>query len=101
MFRASVLVSSVDDVDMELGRLSRLIESSGIPASEANYLREQVEVTARQFERQLTMSTARIVNAERVFQGRNFRVRLLLRPKRDSFLGRLRALLGYSQRSGV
>lgn len=46
------------------------------------------------------MPSMRVARAERVFEGRSFRVRLQLRTKRNTLLERIRMLLGLGQSRG-
>lgn len=101
MYRRRVVVSSVDDVNEALERLPQEIAHSKIPDAEARYLLEQIKITIRQFERQLTTPSMRVARAEREFEGRGFQVRLQLRTKRNTLSERLRMLLGLGKgRSG-
>jgi len=100
MYRRRIVVSSVDDINEVLERLPREIARAKIPDTEASYLVEQIDLTVRQFERQLIMPSMRVARAERVFEGRSFRVRLQLRTKRNTLLERVRMLLGLGQSRG-
>lgn len=94
MFKRSIVLGSGDDARRILDVFDTEVQTAGLPPQTEQFLREQIETTLLQFERQLTSGSVQKIVADRVFEGDGYRVTVRVRHGTESVVDKLKNLFG-------
>lgn len=93
MFRRNITIREPEDAVTELERFQIDLGRSGLPETTSVFLWEQVKMALQQFKDQMALRHMQMITADRIFEGDNYRVSIIVRQGQESLLSKIMYLI--------
>ena len=96
MLKMKFDIAAPDDVESARISFSQKLAKSSLEKIQANFLSEQVGITLNQFEQHFKSKSDNYMNADRIFEGDGYSIKIAVRCGRVGFFNRLAKAIGFS-----
>lgn len=93
MFRSSITIRAPEDAVTELERFQIALNKSGLSETTSVFLWDQVKMALQQFKDQMALRHMQMITADRVFEGKDYRVSITVRQGQESLMSKIIRLI--------